>query len=236
MKTKKENLTFLMIALFVVIGTIGGIILLSMNPKATSQDANILDDKNANGIDTSKLLTAYTGKVYEDPTAKLPEHPYVIAQREKAKMDWEEYNSKIKSKNEEDRKEAYWILRYGEVTVPLNKVYRDLEKGIKEPSDEVREAAIEAVCEYTDDPTVLPLYESVMDDKHPDDKENVLQALFNMEWNYNVERIVAKALYDENEDVRDLALSVINNSIEEDSFDTVEDARKKYGDIDKGGL
>lgn len=134
----------------------------------------------------------------------------------------------LNSRKTSDIIQGLTVLAAAREMPPLERVMPYLQKHIKSTSVAVRESALNVAGEYLDSLDILPVFKDVLAGKRPDDKEAALQSLFNMDWCDEVEMLVASALWDEDENVREIALSVINNSINRDSYDEVEIAQKAY--------
>lgn len=141
----------------------------------------------------------------------------------------------FKSRDPSDRQDAFLEIRYAEEPYDLKELMPYLNNGVVDPDEEVRAAAVDVIGEYTDDARILPAVAMVLNGAFSEDKSQVLQHVFNMEWNAEIEGMVRTSIWDDDPEVAEIACEILNSNLDE-PFESLDEARKELEHLANGGL
>lgn len=149
----------------------------------------------------------------------------------------EEILEQLKSSDPEVRADGFLSIRYSKEPLPfdLPPLLGYMQGGVNDSNEEVRESAMEAAGEYTDDPRILPVFEAALQGSFSEEKSTALNHVFNMEWTPDVERLVVFRLWDADPEVAEQAFEVLSHNSDEE-MDDIQQAREKFDGYSKGGL
>lgn len=156
-------------------------------------------------------------------------------EEEKPAFDYEKIEALFRSKDPSDREDAFHEIRYAKQTYDIVRLMPFLQQGVNDEDETVREAAVDVIGEYTDDPRILPAVETILQSNYSEQKIEALNHVFNMDYSPQIEQLLISRMWDKDEEVAEQAYDILLQNIDED-FDDIEDAKKFYDSRKAGGL
>lgn len=170
-------------------------------------------------------ITAGCSKSEEQPVSSLS---VTLLPAQKAAFD--ELNEFFIHPDLEERAAAYDRIAFvGDMDVyPLSGFLGYLKRDIVSEDEGLRGSVVNAAGYYLSDSTLYPALEVLFKTHFAIEKNSILEDIFNQDWSAEIETLIFPMLWDEDEDVRDMALNLV--SYNDAELDTPEKAKAHYQD------